>query len=501
MLLAWFASLGALARRRHKAHTAPDLAAAPRRLPPGSQFFTVKLGDQLVGLASMTVDTIPTGVRVVQRYDLTLPGPAGTTRFWTDQTLSRGFSLDSFAASIPTANDPVGVQGVVYGDSVLVMTVGSDKQADSMRMAINAPLVLPSALSLRAVLGARPEVGKTFDLTVLDPLTLGLRPSTMRITAESLFVVPDSAALDSVTHRWVVARNDTVPAFRLEEDGVAGVRWVDPEGYLLAATTAEGYHLSRTAFEVVDDAYREVRGTGVKGAPLLAGRLTTPPPVRAKMAVLLNPRVPGDSLLAGDRQRISGDTLFIDRDPELTPQDHSAIDWSWRRRWALVRRRAAPGIPADDPELAARARRIIGQTHSPNQAVRRLAEWVSDNIARTTRSSGSQALTALTLRRGDDAAHALLFVAMARSVGMSARPVSGVVAVRGRWRWHAWAEVWMGRWIAVDPTWGQFPAQASSVRLSADGIAAPALLLPLAERLGPPLDLPNPMVSSTAGQR
>ncbi|HET8648579.1 MAG TPA: transglutaminase-like domain-containing protein [Gemmatimonadales bacterium] len=503
VLLAWFASLGALARRRHLADTAPNLATAPRRLPPGSQFFSVKLGDQLVGLASMTVDTTPGGIRVVQRYDLTLPGPIRTARYWTDQTLSRGFSLDSFAASIPTGNDVTGVEGAMRGDSLLVMTMGAAGHADSMLIPVKAPLVLPSALSLRAVVGARPAVGKTFDLTVLDPLTLSIRPATLRITAESLFVVPDSTAMDSTTHRWVAAHSDTVPAYRLEEDGVPGVRWVDPEGYLLAEVTPEGYHLQRTAFELVNEAYREVRGTGVKGAPLVAGRLTTPPPVRATMAVLLNPRVASDSLLAGDRQRVSGDTLFIERDPELVMRDHSAINWNVRRRWAVARRDPAPGIPSDDPELAARARRILRGSHSPNESVRRLSRWVADHIAQTTTPGTPQALTAFRLRRGDDAAHALLFVAMVRAVGMSARPVSGVVAVRGRWRWHAWAEVWMGQWIAVDPTWGQFPAEASSVRLSADGIAPPVLLLPLAARLGAPLDLPTRMVSSTAtaGQR
>ncbi len=39
----------------------------------------------------------------------------------------------------------------------------------------------------------------------------------------------------------------------------------------------------------------------------------------------------------------------------------------------------------------------------------------------------------------------------------------------GGFGWHAWSEVWTGdRWVAVDPTWGQFVADLSQVKL-ADG--------------------------------
>jgi len=37
--------------------------------------------------------------------------------------------------------------------------------------------------------------------------------------------------------------------------------------------------------------------------------------------------------------------------------------------------------------------------------------------------------------------------------------------VPGGFYYHAWNEVWLGQWIAVDPTFEQFPADATHVVL------------------------------------
>ena len=33
----------------------------------------------------------------------------------------------------------------------------------------------------------------------------------------------------------------------------------------------------------------------------------------------------------------------------------------------------------------------------------------------------------------------------------------GLVHIRGSFYYHAWPEVWLGEWVAVDPTLGQAP--------------------------------------------
>ncbi len=87
-------------------------------------------------------------------------------------------------------------------------------------------------------------------------------------------------------------------------------------------------------------------------------------------------------------------------------------------------------------------------------AVSYLAGWINQNIALDDwRGYNSSALDALAERRGDSLAHARLFAAMARSLGIPARLCQGFLAYTGSAVHHCWAEVWInGGWIPVDTT-------------------------------------------------
>jgi transglutaminase-like putative cysteine protease len=82
------------------------------------------------------------------------------------------------------------------------------------------------------------------------------------------------------------------------------------------------------------------------------------------------------------------------------------------------------------------------------------------------------ALDVLIHLKGDCTEHALLFVALCRAAGLPARRVSGLVYAGPAERsfgMHAWAEVYVGQWVDVDPTLNQFPADATHIRLDVEG--------------------------------
>ena len=60
---------------------------------------------------------------------------------------------------------------------------------------------------------------------------------------------------------------------------------------------------------------------------------------------------------------------------------------------------------------------------------------------------------------------------MARALALPARTAVGLVHVNGAFYYHAWPEVWLGEWVAVDPTFGQYPADASHIRFVVGGLA------------------------------
>jgi tetratricopeptide (TPR) repeat protein len=65
---------------------------------------------------------------------------------------------------------------------------------------------------------------------------------------------------------------------------------------------------------------------------------------------------------------------------------------------------------------------------------------------------------------------------MARSLGLPARIVSGLAYSGDTFGGHAWVEVWAGRWIELDPTWGTHFVDATHIRDSSSALVTSAAL-------------------------
>jgi hypothetical protein len=74
-------------------------------------------------------------------------------------------------------------------------------------------------------------------------------------------------------------------------------------------------------------------------------------------------------------------------------------------------------------------------------------------------------------------------VALARAAGIPARTAAGLVYSDGFFFYHAWPEVYLNGWVAVDPTFGQFPADAAHLRFTIGGLARQMELVRLIGRL------------------
>jgi transglutaminase-like putative cysteine protease len=144
---------------------------------------------------------------------------------------------------------------------------------------------------------------------------------------------------------------------------------------------------------------------------------------------------------------------------------------------AVLRRE--PLIQSSDPRIVAQAHEIVGGERDPGRVARLIGDWVYEHIDRRGSATLPSAVRVLVERRGDCNEHTLLYVALARAVGLPARTVAGLLYLDGRFYYHAWPEVYLADWVAVDPTLGQFPADAARLRLSTDALARQAELLPL----------------------
>lgn len=113
-------------------------------------------------------------------------------------------------------------------------------------------------------------------------------------------------------------------------------------------------------------------------------------------------------------------------------------------------------VQSSDPEIRRIAEEVTANSSDDWERVARLAVYVNAIMTYDEGMTGEKkdARWVLGNRRGVCVEYATLFVAMARSLGIPARFVSGYAFSRqGKWLGHSWAEVYLGEWVPVDPTW------------------------------------------------
>ena len=138
---------------------------------------------------------------------------------------------------------------------------------------------------------------------------------------------------------------------------------------------------------------------------------------------------------------------------------------------------ASAYIQTGHPEIHAKAVEILGGETNSWRAAEQLCKWVYTAITDKTLSGGfNSSLTTLGSRSGDCTEHTVLFIALARSVGIPARICSGLIFSRDAFYYHFWPEVYVGRWVPMDPTLGQPLADANHIQLGGGTVESDTLL-------------------------
>ncbi len=164
------------------------------------------------------------------------------------------------------------------------------------------------------------------------------------------------------------------------------------------------------------------------------------------------------SILKNHRQELRtkpGDpnTVFLTVYPETQIKGHETGD----KKELELALTPAYMIESDNKHIIYKAKEIVGDERDPLQQSLLLAKWVSDSIRSTYIVSVGSALETLKCGEGDCSESANLFVAFARALGIPARVARGWLGLSDTYSGHAWAEVWIGRWMEIDPSWGQLP--------------------------------------------
>jgi len=484
-VLAWIGALSWLVLREYRPATGAEYgASAEIQLPPTTTFYALHAGADQVGFRSITTDTVPNGVRITSRIDVDVPLPLVPRRLlMTTETLyDERFRLLGFTTTVSGEAGQQTLVATVEADSLLSVVISGRGQTrpDTVVLQLPSGALLPDAVSIWLATGGKLKPGAVARVPVLDPVELTLSEWNMRVSAESVFVVADSAASDSATGAWIPAGLDTIQTVGADwlEYGMPVRAWIDRQGSVIARETPLGLTERRGPYEIVNSGYARRRPRNVQAAPL---EVPTPLGVAtAPSRVSLGPvnLRSAATMLTTPWQAAVGDQIESRYGPLLSPNAPLPLADSIRAGYSQSPTSAF---------IVSETRRIAGaDTATHSRAVSRLAAWVGSAIVPGPPTVGDVERT-LLLRRGDSSDRAALLVAMARSLGIPARPVAGLLSTGGRLRYRAWAEVWLGVWLPVDPTLGQFPADPGHFRLLIDATARPSTIVSLLGAVRPTL--------------
>ena len=482
LLIGWAAVMAILINRSYL-QASTSLATDLARYGSGAIWRGVYYRGEKIGFTVSQTVSKDEGFELEEdgRLQMSLLGATTAATIRTTAHVDKAFTLQAFEFSLDPGTGPIEVRGRIDGRR-LSLDVKTPSGTRSEVRELEEPPALSQNISRRLANGGL-RTGATYQWTVFDPATL--RNSRVNVEVGRRELVRGAGA-------------SPIPAFRVEME-FAGLRtssWITDTGEVVREESPLGLITVR---ESADSARAMAVSRGMQvdmlQAAAVAPRMRTPIP-EPRNVRLMRIRLGGADLSAtdldGGAQHLAGDVLEL-RDPQGLEPERADPD---------VARYLAPEvfIESDAPEIIAEAQKAVNGVTGTRARAERLTRYVNALLDKKPTVSLPSAREVLRTRVGDCNEHTVLYVAMARALGIPARIAVGLVYIHGAFYYHAWPEVYLdeglraqgsgqttgsglGLWLPVDPTLNEFPANASHLRLARGGLDKQTVILPMMGRL------------------
>jgi hypothetical protein len=362
-------------------------------------------------------------------------------------TLESDFSLKSFTFRLQAGPIYYSLKGGVEEDKLMLVSQMAG-QEQTQQLPLSHPIYLGGGMK-SFISQQHLQVGNSYRLALFDPATLSQTMVPLRVEARETV--------------QILSRNLDAYRVVMEFHGVKLRSWISPYGELLKEEGFLGMTMVRSEREDVLEGYSKATAAElVKEAAVVPDRTIVRPRQLKRLRLQLM-GITGDGWdLAGGRQQWNNGELSIVRE-SLSEISSGQIPWSSSEMAQDLQPTLL--IQSDAPILKEQAAAIVGEERDALRAVALISSWVYHNLEKRPTLSIPNALEVYKLRAGDCNEHSVLFAALARAAGIPARIAAGLLYTDGRFFYHAWDEVYVGEWIAVDPLLNQVPADPSHVRL------------------------------------
>ncbi|WP_090355250.1 transglutaminase-like domain-containing protein [Dyella sp. 333MFSha] len=440
--------------RRYPVVLAVLLCLLPACALATETWMTVLLDGRKVGKVRIDRDVVGDRVTTSQSLDFRLTRVKTPLAMHTDVRsveTSAGAPLAFYARSKMSAQENT-VEGTVRDDGAFQVsnTVGGQSKVNLLIWPSGAALIEGQRLTM-ATHGFKP--GTTYRMRSFDAVKQQVATVDMEVIGDEMVDMP--LGRESLHHlRQTLASGKNNSSVDL---------WVDGQGFVRRGIAPLlGFRMEMTACDEAcanaPDQDVDLLRAAMIGAPRPMTANLRFAPVRYTILVRGGYTSP---FVQTDEQRVTpiGDGLYqLDigfsqshsGEPGPLPEDTAPNPW----------------VQSDSPEVLSMARSIVGDAATDIQRMRRLRSYLSDFITEKGLDVGyASALETIQTRRGDCTEHAVLLTALARSLGIPTRVVTGVVyverfgGVNRVFIPHAWAQAWIeNRWVSFDSAQRRFDA-------------------------------------------
>lgn len=376
----------------------------------------------------------------------------------------RFFGLSTLRFSMESGDTTVTGHGTVTGNelNVSVLTGG---HKSTYTLPYDRDLIIGSVLGSR-VTADNLKPGDVRRLKLFDPLSQTVRK--IKLTA--------------VGYEDLLILDRKISTLKIEQEtmGVILNGWVTVDGEMIRQELGLGLVAQLEPRTAVD--YQKRKGSRrvdlVQELLIPVSGMPEDFADRIRLNYRLNTLPESMQLSSGTHHVWHGDTLSVTRREHLKEVPFKPSTAPLKSDDLLAQSEAA--------EVRSVALEMAGDATSVNALVVHALEWFKTEIKQVSVASLPSSLETLRTRSGDCNEHAFLFAGMLRSLGVETAIVTGIAYVPRlkRFGYHAWNEVKFGElMIPVDPTWQQFPADATHIGLVRGGLQAQSSLWSLMGRL------------------
>lgn len=347
--------------------------------------------------------------------------------------------LKAFNYTIKSQDAQTHIQGDVHKDKIELTLNDSSTQESKKVVPIKGKVLHSEALGFIWT-PKNLVVGKQGTLKVWNPVMLSIEEIHFRVGPKETIRYDDT--------------DTEVFVLYFTRDLIKTRAWVTPTGDMLRSETPTGLILEkRPAYEIYDNLRTEK--AKIPDLPNL-------------YSVTPDQSIPNIQNLEHLKIRLSSSKskhIILSKRDDLT--DLEKITWPLQIEDSTVQKSLEPSeyVQSENEMIRAKAREIIGDEKSLLKAALKIQTWLYENMTPTPTSSVPSAQNVFHTMKGDCNEYTTLFTAMTRSIGIPTQMVAGLMYFEGRFFYHAWPQIHLGRWVSLDPTLNQTPTDVGHIPL------------------------------------